>query len=58
MDFPNKYEALALLKLNSEDLSQLSPKELLNRFNSLVNELKDADKPNVAKILDAPVGLL
>nr|DAS57082.1 MAG TPA: hypothetical protein [Caudoviricetes sp.] len=49
--FPsNKLEALALLYVEkSEDVSSLSPKTLLKRYNSAYDELRRADvekKPN------------
>lgn len=49
--FPsNKLEALALLYVEkSEDVSTLSPKTLLKRYNSAYDELRRADaekKPN------------
>lgn len=49
--FPSdKLEALALLYVEkSEDVSELSPKTLLKRYNSAYDELRKADaekKPN------------
>ena len=44
---PNKYETLALLMLQSRDLSNLSSKEVLNMYNKFVHELKKEDNKNV-----------
>lgn len=43
--FPSdKFEALALLYVEkSEDVSALSPKTLLKRYNSAYDELREAD---------------
>ena len=40
--FPaNKYEALALLYIQQQDISGLTPKELVERFDSVCAEMKD-----------------
>lgn len=40
-NIPNKYETLALLMLQSRDLSSISSKEVLNMYNKFVHELKN-----------------
>lgn len=40
-EFPsNKFEALAMLYLENQDLSDLSPSELLAKYNEVYEEIK------------------
>lgn len=55
-NFPNKLEALTLLKLNSLDISRLSPKELLDKYNELLEEFKNIE-PQTAKVLKDNSGI-
>lgn len=45
--FPkNKLEALALLYLQNQDLSGISPEELLNKYEETYEKLHEQDKRN------------
>lgn len=55
-NFPNKLEALTLLKLNSLDVSKLSPKELLDKYNELLEEFKNIES-QTAKVLKDNSGI-
>ena len=55
-NFPNKLEALTLLKLNSLDISKLSPKELLDKYNELLEEFKNIES-QTAKVLKDDYGI-
>lgn len=42
-DFPStKYEALAMLYMQSQDLSGLTPKEILEKYDKAYEEIKDS----------------
>ena len=48
--FPNtKYEALTLLYLQNQDLSGITPEDLLKKYNEVHSQITKADKTAGAK---------